>query len=973
MQENEDLASPVVRSEATGTNSSGSNLMIREEQLKNDKKRFATKNEIFEKTSNRYFWYMGFIVFIIVAIGLSIGSLAKESTVNNASDANLKSVPQSQITSSDQYGVKVEKYGDIYTVGLDYDDTNVFISRLNVTTPGVAQDNKALIFDDGPSISGILGMSVTNFHAVNGTIDNFTSGDLGASGNFKSGSLATNNIGTGVENSAIIGGDNNHCNGSSAMVGGGVHNYIHTGASFSVVLGGSKNETYGMSSAVIVGHHNIIEKEFSHNSFILGGHHNGVSARNSGILGGSRNGVSGDLSVNIAGKNNTISIGSDHSVIAGGVSNHTTSEMAFVAGGFNNSVQGTSSAIIGGFNNIVSGSKSAIIVGEGNTIPTSLHTVILGGTSHTSNDDNTAIIAGISGSIGGGSSFSVIAGGVSNQISASEMAFVAGGFNNSVTDSGTSSVAIGGYSNGVSGTNCGNIGGYSNTVTGENSGNILGFSNGVNGNNSGNFGGESNTVAANHSVTIGGELNRVDLGADHSVTIGGYANNNQGGTCSAIIAGYTNTISGNNSINLAGYNNGVGSHNGANIAGLHNSVASGDGSITLGGHNNSISSILGYNSIAGGSNNTIFNSEYSFIAGGISNTITTITSNYSGIIGGEYNEINAGTWSGIIGGTSNYISGDHSVILAGVSNQIDSDMSFIAGGNENYVNGTSSAIISSYGSSINPNGGNGGHHNTILSGNNCAIKGGYGSLIVGDNNYLEGDGTAGDEGGSDNFIIGTNNIVTNYKQCFVAGHGMSIRNTSLHGTPLAFGQYNSEDFVGLNHPSPGPKDRAALVQGVGDDDSTRSTGLIVDNNGNILLKHGTSIYIRDTDGPAAGAPALYKAFTIQHPEDEERWLRHGCLEGPEAGVYYRGKDLAPVTVKLPSYATKIASDFTVQITPIGNPRLMSVTEINEKGEFDVVGDGRFHWHVTGKRSEIETEPLKKDINIKSFGPYTWAE
>ena len=32
-----------------------------------------------------------------------------------------------------------------------------------------------------------------------------------------------------------------------------------------------------------------------------------------------------------------------------------------------------------------------------------------------------------------------------------------------------------------------------------------------------------------------------------------------------------------------------------------------------------------------------------------------------------------------------------------------------------------------------------------------------------------------------------------------------------------------------------------------------------------------------------------KTFVIDHPDDENKYLVHVCLEGPEAGVYYRGK------------------------------------------------------------------------------------
>ena len=33
-----------------------------------------------------------------------------------------------------------------------------------------------------------------------------------------------------------------------------------------------------------------------------------------------------------------------------------------------------------------------------------------------------------------------------------------------------------------------------------------------------------------------------------------------------------------------------------------------------------------------------------------------------------------------------------------------------------------------------------------------------------------------------------------------------------------------------------------------------------------------------------------KTFVIEHPNNVDKFLVHGCLEGPEAGVYYRGKD-----------------------------------------------------------------------------------
>ena len=150
--------------------------------------------------------------------------------------------------------------------------------------------------------------------------------------------------------------------------------------------------------------------------------------------------------------------------------------------------------------------------------------------------------------------------------------------------------------------------------------------------------------------------------------------------------------------------------------------------------------------------------------------------------------------------------------------------------------------------------------------------------------------------------------------------------------------------------------------------ASRNKAFSVDNVGNIYFgtTAGASIYMR------SGATSYTaKAFTIQHPTEDDRWLRHGCLEGPEGGVYYRGKGNAPVIVSLPDYASKIATDFTLQVTPIGEPRTMSASEVTPNGSFNVYGDGPLHWTATGERISMNPEPLKSEIIIRSMGPYSW--
>jgi hypothetical protein len=121
-----------------------------------------------------------------------------------------------------------------------------------------------------------------------------------------------------------------------------------------------------------------------------------------------------------------------------------------------------------------------------------------------------------------------------------------------------------------------------------------------------------------------------------------------------------------------------------------------------------------------------------------------------------------------------------------------------------------------------------------------------------------------------------------------------------------------------------------------------------------------------------------KAFIIDHPVDKERYLVHVCLEGPEAGVYYRGKgeitNGVSQTVFLPDYVDALATDFTVQITPIYNGKMNNVLQVTEvaDNQFEVYGENsKFYWIVHGKRNEVEVEPKKSETEVKRVGPYSW--
>ena len=67
------------------------------------------------------------------------------------------------------------------------------------------------------------------------------------------------------------------------------------------------------------------------------------------------------------------------------------------------------------------------------------------------------------------------------------------------------------------------------------------------------------------------------------------------------------------------------------------------------------------------------------------------------------------------------------------------------------------------------------------------------------------------------------------------------------------------------------------------------------------------------------ADARPKAFDIKHPSREKHRLRYACIEGPEVGVYVRGRVKNEKVIILPKYWKNLVHEdsITVQLQPIG--------------------------------------------------------
>ena len=101
-----------------------------------------------------------------------------------------------------------------------------------------------------------------------------------------------------------------------------------------------------------------------------------------------------------------------------------------------------------------------------------------------------------------------------------------------------------------------------------------------------------------------------------------------------------------------------------------------------------------------------------------------------------------------------------------------------------------------------------------------------------------------------------------------------------------------------------------------------------------------------------------KSFDIPHPTKEGHRLRHICLEGPEAGVYFRGRVTNKKEIILPDYWKGLVdwTTITVNLTPVGSHQSVIVKRWDEEKIY-LQSNGAMpidcFFHVYGERSDGE--------------------
>jgi hypothetical protein len=149
----------------------------------------------------------------------------------------------------------------------------------------------------------------------------------------------------------------------------------------------------------------------------------------------------------------------------------------------------------------------------------------------------------------------------------------------------------------------------------------------------------------------------------------------------------------------------------------------------------------------------------------------------------------------------------------------------------------------------------------------------------------------------------------------------------------------------------------------------------------INLSHGGGVTI------GTAFYAAQKNFRITHPQDENKWLIHSTLEGPEIAVLYRGEGqtdaTGTATVMLPDYFEALTrpEGRTVQLT-----ELFEDDDDTELGKLSAsrVKDGRFrvrsefasmkfYWEVKAVRSDVDPLEVERDKEAHDRPDFQRAE
>jgi len=256
----------------------------------------------------------------------------------------------------------------------------------------------------------------------------------------------------------------------------------------------------------------------------------------------------------------------------------------------------------------------------------------------------------------------------------------------------------------------------------------------------------------------------------------------------------------------------------------------------------------------------------------------------------------------------------------------------------------------------------------------------------------------------DKIVVGTNDVSQPEGQPDKSPTGTAILNGPVvigDGAGRIQGDYQGVLNVSSGSATQQPIDRqpklnvdlAAAIDGnvrvIGDSKTQNAMFLAGGGGPDVLFVAGDATFTGAVDcGNKGGLASRFssadgrpKPFDIQHPtKGEGHRLRYACIEGPEVGVYYRGRLKESNVIELPYYWKDLVDEnsITVQLQPIGSNQNLVIQEFNN--EFIVIAEDSTNtdlitdlstidcfYHVYGERKDIN--PLIVEYEGNSWEDY----
>ena len=100
--------------------------------------------------------------------------------------------------------------------------------------------------------------------------------------------------------------------------------------------------------------------------------------------------------------------------------------------------------------------------------------------------------------------------------------------------------------------------------------------------------------------------------------------------------------------------------------------------------------------------------------------------------------------------------------------------------------------------------------------------------------------------------------------------------------------------------------------------------------------------------------ATRKSFDIQHPSKPDKRLVYGSLEGPEFGVYIRGKVEGDNKIEMPDYWVDLVdmNTLSVHLTPINSEKAIYFTFSDNKYIY-INREAHFFYMICAERKDID--------------------